>query len=30
MDQRRKMMAIWADYLDKLRMGADVIQFKKA
>ena len=30
MEQRRKMMTVWADYLDKLRMGADVIQFKKA
>ncbi|TAM39971.1 MAG: DUF4102 domain-containing protein [Burkholderiaceae bacterium] len=30
MEQRRKMMIVWADYLDKLRMGADVIQFKKA
>lgn len=27
---RRDMMQRWADYLDKLRMGADVIQFKKA
>ena len=27
---RRGMMQRWADYLDKLRMGADVIQFKKA
>ncbi|NMM13575.1 MAG: integrase arm-type DNA-binding domain-containing protein [Rhodoferax sp.] len=27
---RRVMMQTWADYLDKLRMGADVIQFKKA
>ncbi|XAH21629.1 integrase arm-type DNA-binding domain-containing protein [Xylophilus sp. GW821-FHT01B05] len=25
---RRKMMQRWADYLDKLRVGADVIQFK--
>ncbi len=30
MDQRREMMQRWADYLDKLRVGADVIQFKKA
>ena len=29
MDQRRVMMQTWADYLDKLRMGADVIQLKK-
>ena len=27
---RRKMMQRWADYLDKLRIGADVIQFKTA
>ena len=30
LEQRRGMMQTWADYLDKLRMGADVIQFKKA
>lgn len=30
MDQRRSMMQTWADYLDKLRIGAEVIQFKKA
>ena len=30
LEQRRKMMLEWADYLDKLRMGADVIQFKTA
>jgi integrase len=30
MEQRRKMMAEWADYLDKLRNGADVIQLHKA
>ena len=30
MDQRRMMMSVWADYLDKLRIGADVIQFKAA
>lgn len=30
MDQRRKMMTVWAEYLDKLRIGADVIQFKLA
>jgi integrase len=28
--ERAKMMQVWADYLDKLRMGADVIQFKTA
>lgn len=27
---RREMMQRWADYLDKLRNGADVIQFKAA
>lgn len=27
---RREMMQRWADHLDKLRMGAEVIQFKKA
>ena len=30
MEQRRAMMQTWADYLDKLRVGADVIQFKSA
>ncbi|MDO8774300.1 MAG: integrase arm-type DNA-binding domain-containing protein [Burkholderiaceae bacterium] len=30
LEQRRKMMTEWADYLDKLRTGADVIQIKKA
>ena len=28
--QRAVMMQHWADYLDKLAMGADVIQFKAA
>lgn len=28
MEQRRTMMLVWADYLDKLRIGAEVIQFK--
>ena len=27
---RRVMMQRWADYLNKLRTGADVIQFKSA
>lgn len=27
---RKEMMQVWADYLDKLRIGADVIQFKAA
>ncbi len=30
MTQRREMMQRWADYLDKLATGADVIQLKKA
>ena len=30
MEQRRTMMAAWADYLDTLRKGADVIFFKTA
>ena len=30
MEQRRKMMIEWADYLDKLRMGGEVILFKAA
>ena len=30
LEQRRKMMLEWADYLDKLRAGAEVIQFKSA
>jgi integrase len=29
-EQRRTMMQTWADYLDKLRQGADVIQLKRA
>ena len=28
MDQRRKMMVEWADYLDKLRIGAEVIRIR--
>jgi len=27
---RKNMMQIWADYLDKLRTGAEIIQFKAA
>jgi hypothetical protein len=27
---RHKMMQAWADYLDRLRDGADVIQFRRA
>jgi integrase len=30
MEQRRTMMQTWADYLDKLRQGADVVAFKAA
>lgn len=30
MEQRHAMMRVWADYLDKLRSGAEVIQFKAA
>jgi integrase len=30
MDQRRKMMKEWADYLDQLRFGADVIPLRVA
>ncbi len=30
MAQRRQIMQTWADYLDKLRIGADVIQLKQA
>ncbi|NVO05811.1 MAG: integrase arm-type DNA-binding domain-containing protein [Rhodoferax sp.] len=30
LSDRAKMMQEWADYLDKLRAGADVLQFKKA
>lgn len=29
-EQRRQMMQTWADYLDKLKQGADVIPFKAA
>ena len=30
LEQRRAMMQAWADYLDKLRQGADVLQFRQA
>lgn len=30
LEQRRTMMQTWADYLDKLAAGADVLQFKAA
>jgi len=29
LEERRKMMQSWADYLDALRVGADIIPFKK-
>jgi integrase len=29
-EQRRHMMGIWADYLDKLRVGAEVVPIKAA
>jgi hypothetical protein len=29
-DQRRVMMQTWADYLDQLRTGGEVISFKAA
>jgi integrase len=28
-EKRREMMQVWADHLDKLRVGADVIEFIK-
>ncbi len=30
LEQRKVMMQLWADYLDKLRAGAEVAQFKRA
>lgn len=30
MEQRRQMMTVWADYLDKLRKGADVVHLRSA
>ena len=30
LEQRHAMMQTWADYLDKLAAGAEVIQFKAA
>lgn len=29
LEQRRKMLQTWADYLDTLRKGAEVIPFKR-
>jgi hypothetical protein len=29
LEERRKMMQTWADYLDELRVGAKVLPFKK-
>jgi integrase len=28
LDQRREMMQAWADYLDRLKTGAEVVQIK--
>ena len=28
-DERRRMMQAWADYLDQLRLGADVVPLQK-
>jgi hypothetical protein len=28
-DERRKMMQAWADYLDGLRTGANVVPFRR-
>jgi hypothetical protein len=30
LEDRRKMMQAWADYLDALRMGATVIPLRRA
>jgi len=30
MDERRKMMQAWADYLDMLRRGGNVVPIRKA
>ena len=30
LDQRRAMMSVWADYLDRIRDGAKVLPFKSA
>jgi len=29
LDERRRMMQAWADYLDGLKAGAEIIPFKK-
>jgi len=29
LEERRKMMQAWADYLDRLKDGAQVIEFKQ-
>jgi hypothetical protein len=29
LEQRRKMLQAWADYLDKLRRGGDVVTLRK-
>lgn len=30
LEQRRKMLQTWADYLDKLRTGAEIIPIKRS
>jgi integrase len=30
LDERRRMMQAWADYLDALKKGADIIPFRQA
>ena len=30
LEQRRHMMQVWADYLEQLRNGAELVQFKRA
>lgn len=30
MEQRKRMMRLWADYLDQLRQGAEVLPFKRS
>lgn len=30
MEQRRQLMSIWANYLDQIKNGAEIIQFKQA
>lgn len=30
LDERREMLKAWADYLDSLRVGGQVLSFRKA